>query len=151
MKALRAVLASIGLFFIWQSASLAVVRDNLPASPPITFSDGSVAKTFDHCGDSDLCATIDYPDGDRLFFFSEGAAFCQPYILHFVRMHGTLTVYEFSRTLNHDPVVSNAFGTHCGNTQATQMTMDHGLVHLTVDEYTDGSLRFVFSPALPKS
>jgi hypothetical protein len=26
------------------------------------------------------------------------------------------------------------------------MTLDHGLVHLTVEELTDGSLHFTFSP-----
>jgi hypothetical protein len=123
----------------------AVVRDKLPASEPITFSDGAVATSFDHCGDADLCATITYANGDELSIYSEGAAYCQPYILHFVRVHAPTTIYEFSRTLNHDPVTTNAFGTHCGNNQATQMTLDRGLVHLTVDEYADGSLRFIFS------
>lgn len=124
----------------------AVVHDNLPASGPITFSDGAVATTNDHCGDADLCATIADPDGDKLFIYSEGAAYCQPYMLHFVKVHDTTTIYEFTRTLNHDPVTTSAFGTSCGNNRATQMTLDHGLAHLTVDEYTDGSLRFIFSP-----
>jgi hypothetical protein len=123
----------------------AVVRDKLPASEPITFSDGAVATAFDHCGDADLCATITYPNEDAVSIYSEGAAYCQPYLLHFVRVHGPATIYEFSRTLNHDAVTTNAFGTHCGNNQATQMTLDRGLVHLTVDEYSDGSLRFIFS------
>lgn len=124
----------------------AVVRDSAPASAPITFSDGSIATTFDHCGDADRCATIAYPNGETLTIYSEGAAYCQPYVLHFVTVRGSSRLYEFSRTLNHDQVVTNAFGIHCGNNQATQMTLDHGLVHLTVDEYIDGSLRFIFSP-----
>lgn len=128
------------------STAFAVVRDDGSASPPVTFSDGSVATTFDHCGDADLCATIDYPNGDKLSIYSEGAAKCQPYMLHFVMIHGTSTLYEFTRTFNHDAITTNAFRVHCGNNLATQMTLDHGLVHLTVDEYTDGSLRFVFSP-----
>jgi len=70
-------------------------------------------------------------------------------MLHIVSVKGPVTLYEFSRTLNHDPISTSAFGSHCGNNQATQMTLDHGLVHLTVDEYTDGSLRFIFS-ALPQ-
>jgi hypothetical protein len=127
-------------------AASAVVKDNGSASMPVTFSDGSVATTFDHCGDADLCATIGYPNGNKLSIYSEGAAKCQPYMLHFVTVHGASTIYEFTRTLNHDAVSANAFGAHCGNNLATQMTLDHGLVHLTVDEYTDGSLRFVFSP-----
>jgi hypothetical protein len=131
-------------------AASAVVRDNFTASPPVTFSDGAVATTFDHCGDADLCATIAYPNGDKLSIYSEGAAYCQPYMLHFVEEHGSATLYEFTRTLNHDPATSNAFGVHCGNNQATQMTLDHGLVHLTVDEYKDGSLRFVFTPLAEK-
>ena len=123
----------------------AVVRDKMSASGPVTFSDNAVATAYDHCGDADLCATIAYPNGQRLAIYSEGAAYCQPYMLHFVRSHGETTVYEFTRTLNHDAVSTSAFGTHCGNNQATQMTLDRGLVHLTVDEYSDGSLRFMFS------
>jgi hypothetical protein len=143
MPTLRLAIA-IAIVFLASPVG-AVVRDNLPASPPITFSDGAIATAFDHCGDADLCATIAYPNGDQLLIYSEGAAFCQPYLLHFVRSHGGATEYEFSRTLNHDPVTSTAFGTHCGNNQATQMTLDRGSVHLTVDEYSDGSLRFIFS------
>jgi len=131
------------------SPANAVVKDKMPASAPITFSDGAVATAYDHCGDADLCATIAYPSGELLSIYSEGAAYCQPYLLHFVRAHAGVTEYEFTRTLNHDPVSSNAFGTHCGNNQATQMTLDRGFVHLTVDEYTDGSLRFMFSSKEP--
>ncbi len=36
------------------STASAVVRDSLPASPPLTFSDGAVATAVDHCGDADL-------------------------------------------------------------------------------------------------
>jgi hypothetical protein len=112
---LRFFVSTLALFLaVAPVVASAVVRDSAPASAPVTFSDGSVAAAFDHCGDADLC--------------------------------GSFTLYEFTRTLNHDAVTSNAFGVHCGNNQATQMTLDHGLVHLTVDEYTDGSLRFIFSP-----
>lgn len=107
-------------------AAPAVVRDNAAASQPVTFSDGAVATTYDHCGDADLCATVEYPSGEKLSIYSEGAAFCQPYMLHFVATHGGTTLYEFTRTLNHDPVTANAFGKHCGNNQATQMTLTTG-------------------------
>jgi hypothetical protein len=127
------------------TAAFAVVRDKEPSSAPMTLSDGAVATTFDHCGDADLCATITYPEGAKLFIYSEGAAYCQPYMLRFVLTRGTQTEYEFTRALNHDPARATAFGVSCGNNQATQMTLDHGLVHLTVDEYSDGSLRFVFA------
>jgi hypothetical protein len=133
------------------SSAHAVVRDNLPASPPITFSNGAVATTYDHCGDADLCASIVEQGGDKLYIYSEGAAYCQPYLVHFVKVSNAETVFEYSRVLNHDPVTTSAFGTTCGNSRATQMTLDHGLVHLTVDEYNDGSLRFIFSAASPKT
>jgi hypothetical protein len=144
MRTFKTVTAAV-VFALAASPAGAVVKDKAPASAPITFSDGAVATAFDHCGDADLCATIAYPNGDKLSIFSEGAAFCQPYALLFVRVHGATTLYQFTRTLNHDPITGGAFGTHCGNNQATQMTLDRGAVHLTVDEYTDGSLRFIFS------
>ncbi len=126
--------------------ALAIVKDSATATTsPLTFSDGAIATAVDHCGDADLCATISYPNSDKLFIYSEGAAYCQPYYLHFVRVHGNATLFEYSRAVNHDPVSAGAFGTRCGNSQATQMTFDRGLVHLTVDEYTDGSLRFQFT------
>ncbi len=124
----------------------ASVPNNAPPPQPLTFSDGAVATPTDHCGDADLCATVAYPNGDNLFIYSEGAAYCQPYQLHFVRVHGATTLFEYSRTINHDAPHSTPFGgMSCGNSQATQMTFDHGLVHLTVDEYKDGSLRFLFA------
>jgi hypothetical protein len=110
------------------------------------FSDGALASAYDHCGDADLCATIQYQNGSVLSIYSEGAAFCQPYLVHFVLVHGATTVYEFSRTLNHDPINTSGIGSHCGHSRPTQMTLDHGLVHLTVEELTDGSLHFTFSP-----
>ncbi|MDP9025185.1 MAG: hypothetical protein M3N13_07420 [Candidatus Eremiobacteraeota bacterium] len=131
-------------------ASAAGIPNNAPPPQPLTFSDGAVATPTDHCGDADLCATIVYPNGDNLFIYSEGAAYCQPYMLHFVRVRGAATLFEYSRTINHDPPKAGAFGgTTCGNSQATQMTFDRGLVHLTVDEYRDGSLRFVFTKTGP--
>jgi hypothetical protein len=146
-------LCSLIVFILLVSVrgAFAAIHDSLPASAPLTFSDGAVATTFDHCGDADLCATIADTNGDKLYIYSEGAAYCQPYLLHFVKAHTDTTIFEFSRVLNHDRITTTAFGTSCGNNRATQMTLDHGLVHLTVDEYTDGSLRFIFSKALVKS
>jgi hypothetical protein len=138
----------IAMLLATQQAALAVVRDgHSTASAPATFSDGAVATAYDHCGESDLCATIRYSNGDLLSIYSEGAAYCQPYMVHFVMRHAATTVYEYTRTLNHDLPGNSGFGSKCGNNQATQMTLDHGLVHLTIDEYTDGTLQFVFSPA----
>ncbi len=150
MNRVAVLTMTAGLLLLSNLPAGAVVKDGLPASAPMNFSDGSKAETFDHCGDADMCARISYPSGDVLTIFSEGAAYCQPYIVHFVRTHGDRTLYEYSRALNHDPISSGAFGTHCGNNQATQMTLDRGFVHLTVDEYTDGSLRFIFAPAPTK-
>jgi hypothetical protein len=127
-----------------QPIAAAIPKNDLPPPLPVTFSDGSIATPFDHCGDADLCATIAYPNGDTLSLYSEGAAYCQPYLVHFVRVHDSKTLFEYSRALNHDAVTQSAFGVRCGNNKATQMTLDRGLVHLTVDEYPDGSLRFEF-------
>ena len=150
MKLFRVTWATLTLVVVATTTAFAVVRDNMTSSAPITFSDGAVATTYDHCGDADLCATIEYKNGEKILIYSEGAAFCQPYEVHFVKLNGSSTEYEFTRALNHDPVTTNVLGTHCGNNRATQMTLDHGLVHLTVDEYNDGSLRFIFSTIAPK-
>ena len=64
-------------------------------------------------------------------------------MLHFVRVHTETTLYEFSRSLN------NAYD--CGNAYKTRFTLDHGLIHLTVGQYDDGSLRFVFSDVKEES
>jgi hypothetical protein len=129
----------------------AAIRDQNMAPPlPITFSDGAVATPSDHCGDGDLCALIAYKGGDELRIFSEGAAFCQPYLVHFVRVHEGKLLFEYSRALNHEAPSATGFGPRCGNNLATQMTLDRGLVHLTVDEYPDGTLRFQFDTIAPK-
>jgi len=136
---------------VFASAASAAIKDQNMAPPlPVTFSDGAVATPSDHCGDADLCAVIAYKNGDELRLYSEGAALCQAYFVHFVRIHQDKTLFEFSRALNHEAPTASAFGTRCGNNLATQMTLDHGLVHLTVDEYTDGTLRFQFDTIAPK-
>jgi hypothetical protein len=123
-------------------AAIPIVASAAPkADQSITFSDGSKATTYDHCGDSDLCADVDFPNGDHVAIYSEGAARCQPYVLHFVRTHGATTIYEYSRVINHTP----PSGIACGRSLDTQMVMDHGLIHMTVDENTDGTLSVVFS------
>ena len=147
------VVAIVAAAAIMPHASSAVVSDKVPSPKPITFSDGAVATPYDHCGDGDVCATIAYSNGNLLSIYSEGAAYCQPYFLHFVLTHGEHTIYEFTRMINHDVVKPGMIGTRCGNSHATQMTMDHGLVHMTVDERLDGSLWTTFSQtkqALPQ-
>ncbi|MBV8282763.1 MAG: hypothetical protein JO347_11990 [Candidatus Eremiobacteraeota bacterium] len=109
----------------------------------LTFSDGAVATTYEHCGDTDLCATVKYPNGDLLSIYSEGAALCQPYYLDFVSMNGATKNFEFSRVMNHDPIPTNS--NSCGHSRSTTMVMDHGLVHLTVSENSDGTLRLQFA------
>jgi hypothetical protein len=116
------------------------LADNSPLTTT-NFSDGTIATSYDHCGDTDLCATLKYTNGDILSIYSEGAARCQPYILHFVRVNGSTTIYEYSRTINH----SEATGESCGHSLTTQMVMDHGLVHMTVFENSDGTMGIGFS------
>jgi hypothetical protein len=119
---------------------------DLQVDQQVVFSDGTKASTYDHCGDTDLCALMVYTNGDRLSIYSEGAAYCQPYVLRFVKTNGTATIFEYSRTINHDVPASSGFGTRCGNSRDTQMVMDHGLIHMTVSENHDGTLSIVFTP-----
>jgi len=115
-----------------QTPSASSTSDN---GAPYTLSDGSVARTYDHCGDADLCATIDYPSGERLSFFSEGAALDQPYILHVVHTNAKGTVFEYSRRID--------------QWHHERLTLDHGNVHLDIDAINDGTLHFTFSSAKP--
>jgi hypothetical protein len=124
--------------------STAIAQTTQP-DQQITFSDGSAASAYDHCGDTDLCASVIYQNGDHLSIYSEGAAYCQPYILHFVLVNGDRTIYEYSRAINHDLPTTSAFGTRCGNSQNTQMVLDHGFIHMTVSENHDGTLSIRFS------
>lgn len=134
---MRRALAMVCVLFV---LPLSAAASNQP-DQTMTFSDGSKASSFDHCGDSDLCAEVDFPNGDHLAIYSEGAARCQPYVLHFVRTNGPTTIYEYSRVINHTP----PSGLACGRSLDTQMVMDHGLIHMTVTENTDGTLSVVFS------
>ena len=93
----------------------AVVGNISPPPTPVTFSDGSVATPIDHCGDTDLCATVTYKNGETLSMYSEGAALCQPYLVLFNRTNGPTTVYTFTRAMNHDAPTTTGFGTRCGN------------------------------------
>jgi hypothetical protein len=99
----------------------------------IAFTDGALARSYGHCGDMDLCATIKYSNGQTLSIYSEGAAEYQPYTLHFVLSDGDRTVYEFSRQTD---------WRHNG----AELTLDHGYVHMDVYLNSDGTIQLVFSP-----
>ena len=138
------------LFFVSLIAAILapanIFAQTVQVDQVVSFSDNSKASTYGHCGDTDLCAVIVYANGDKLSIYSEGAAYCQPYMLHFVKVNGTTTIFEYSRTINHEMPTSSAFGVRCGSTQATQMVMDHGLIHMTVTENHDGTLSIAFTP-----
>ena len=108
----------------------------------VRLSNGATATSYHNCGDMDLCARVANNDGTVLSIYSEGAALCQPYLLHFVLQNASgVTQYEFSRMVNH----SNTKDKGCGHTLPTQMVLDHGAVHLTVIETLDRTLSLVFS------
>lgn len=110
----------------------------------IHFTNGATAIAYDHCGAADLCAAITNRDGNVLSIYSEGAALCQPYFLHFVLANNVgKTLYEFSRAINH--TVGGRFDAACGHTVSTEMVMDRGYVHLLVTENSDGTLNLTFS------
>ncbi len=98
--------------------------------PPVTLSDGAEAVSYTHCGDADLCATISYRNGDILQIYSEGAEANQPYVLLFVRVHDGTTIFQYSRVAGYLPAV---------------LTLDRGLVHLTVYQNRDGTVTLEFS------
>lgn len=116
-------------------------------APPLQtmhLTNGAVATSYDHCGDMDLCARIAYDDGNVLSIYSEGAAECQPYFLHFVFADGAgKTLFEFSRSLNH----THAKDAGCGHTVSTEMVLDRGYVHMLVSENQDGTINASFSVA----
>jgi hypothetical protein len=130
---------------LFASASVSAKAD-VPPSQTIHLTDGAVGVSYGHCGDNDLCARISYQDGRMLSVYSEGAALCQPYFLHFVQTDSTgRTLYEFSKPMNH----TIPKGLSCGHTVTTQMVLDRGDVHLSVTENPDGTLDLTFS-AIPK-
>src|SRR5476649_802011 len=54
-----------GVFAALLVAPLLAFAQTQQAGSPVALSDGAMAKVYDHCGEGDLCATIDYPNGDR--------------------------------------------------------------------------------------
>jgi hypothetical protein len=110
-------------------------------SQNFAFIDGSMSQAVDHCASFDLCARIMYTDGTQLSIYSEGAAYCQPYVLNVIRTAGERTVYSISRNVDHDP--PGGFG--CGHSRTTRILVDDGRAALLVSENVDGTLRFHFS------
>jgi hypothetical protein len=112
-------------------------------SQVLDFDDGSQARSVDRCYATDLCALISYADGGQLAIYSEGAAYCRPYILHFDRMRDGRSLYAFSRALDHDDFTA-AHGRRCARARITRITMDGGRIKLTISTNADGTLRFQF-------
>jgi len=135
---MKTVLAAfIAALFCITSASAQTAPDQT-----MKLSAGGTATSYYHCGDMDLCARVANQDGSILSIYSEGAALCQPYFLHFVLQNAAgVTQFEFSRSVNHTDLRDKG----CGHTLPTQMVLDRGAVHMTVVENTDGTLNLVFS------
>jgi hypothetical protein len=110
-------------------------------SQHITLADGTLAQAVDRCYPTDLCALIQYPNGDQLAIYSEGATYCEPYVAYFARTNLNRTIYGFSRVLDHD----RPPGSRCARTRATHILVDGGRVNLTVLKNADGTLRFSFA------
>lgn len=110
-----------------------------PVTQRVTFTDGSVAQAVDRCFAFDLCAQLSYADGGQLSIYSEGAAYCQPYVLNFDRTSGDRTIYSVSRSVDHSRPL---FG--CGHSRTTRIPMDGGRTTLVVSENADGTLKFNF-------
>ncbi len=128
------------IYALFGSTSYATA--DISPSQTIHFTNGATAVSYYHCGDTDLCAKINNEDGSTLSIYSEGAALCQPYFLHFVLVDASgKTVYEFSRQVNH----TLPRGVSCGHTVSTEMVLDRGYVHLLVTENPDGTLNLNFS------
>jgi hypothetical protein len=120
----------------------ALAATELQPDQTVKLSSGATATSYHNCGDMDLCARVVYTDGSVLSIYSEGAALCQPYYLHFVLQNASgVTQFEFSRMVNHTDTKDKG----CGHTLPTQMVLDHGTIHLTVIETTEGTLSLVFS------
>lgn len=114
-----------------------------PVSQHVTLSDGSIAQAVERCYATDLCAMISYVNGGQLSIYSEGAAYCKPYVLHFERTSGGRTIYAFSREVDYDRYYGKS-GSRCGRSRTTHIVMDGGRVRLTVSKNVDGTLRFHF-------
>ena len=105
-----------------------------PTNPTasVKLGDGTLATGSDHCGAGDLCAVVVYGDGDRLFFYSEGAAFEQPYKAFVHRFHGNGSVVEYERLVE---------------LGGSRLTLDHGLLQMGAFVNRDGTQRFTFAAA----
>jgi hypothetical protein len=133
----------LALLFFAYAATSAGIAVEAPPNQSIHFTNGAVGTAYDHCGDIDLCAKFVYDNGNVLSIYSEGAAECQPYFLHFVYADSTKTLFEFSRALNH----THAKDAGCGHTVATEMVLDRGFVHMLATENQDGTISISFSVA----
>ena len=137
---LNLLIGAVIIAALCQASAIAITE--LQPDQTVKLSSGATATSYHNCGDMDLCARIVNTDGSVLSIYSEGAALCQPYYLHFVLQNASgVTQFEFSRMVNHTDTKDKG----CGHTLPTQMVLDHGAVHLTVIETAEGTLSLVFS------
>jgi hypothetical protein len=125
-------------------ASLAAPAFAWPVSQQISLADGSVWQAVVRCYATDLCALVSYPNGAQLAIYSEGAAYCRPYVLHFSRTNGGRTIYSFARDVDYDEHAV-AHRSNCVRTRPTHIGMDGGRMILGISQNADGSLRFHFA------
>ncbi len=115
-----------------------------PVSQLISLSDGSVWQAVVRCYATDLCALVSYANGDEMAIYSEGAAYCEPYVLRFNRRNGGRIIYSFSRDVDYDDHPT-AHRSNCARTRPTHIGIDGGRLILGISKNADGSLRFHFA------
>ena len=102
---------AILLTALFSSIVTVAKADGPQAAQSMHFTSGAVATPYQHCGDMDVCAKVAYANGDVLSIYSEGAALCQPYFLHFILADNTgKTRFEFSRAMNLTPPQESGHG-----------------------------------------
>lgn len=110
--------------------------------PPVSYSDGAVARARPECGVGDLCGNINLPDEDEVRVYNRGATRCGPFTLELVTLHGGAVVLRSKVLTATRPGRSRT----CPQFENTFVRLDSGVIRMGIFLAKDGSLFLEFLP-----
>jgi hypothetical protein len=132
------------------AAVLLLATSSATPPPDVKYPDGAVASATARCADGDLCGSVQLSNGDTIDVYSEGAAYCKPYMLKVVRLHGGTVILSSDVELHKGQTTDVLGNANCqsGFTESA-LTLDQGEVRMVFNLNGDGTLSARFD--LPAS
>jgi hypothetical protein len=150
----------LGVLALIVFAAIGTAQVRADGSRSVAYSNGDVAAAAEECRPGDVCATIKLASGDVVKVLTGDSGKCNPYVMTFMRYHGSdlAAIWSTPTDRNPDTPSGGPFGggPKCGGFHNTHMFLDHGAIDMGIFQKRDGLVFVLFfggkpGPAPPAS